>query len=85
MAAMFTFDLKNPMENKGYWVESEYILQFLWTSSQNLLLEVNFDSTIDEDAVDWQEIRSNRCIFEDPNNISALSSLQETSLSSMLT
>ena len=52
MAAMFTFDLKNPMENKGYWVESEYILQFLWTSSQNLLLEVNFDSTIDEDAVD---------------------------------
>ena len=52
MAAMFTFDLKKPMENKGYWVESEYILQFLWTLSQNLLLEVNFDSTIDEDAVD---------------------------------
>ena len=84
MTAMFTFDLENPMANKDSWVESGRILQFLWEACKSLLLEANFDSTADEVAIDWQELRSNRGIFEDPTNSSAQSSLPTTSLSSTL-
>ena len=84
MAVIFTFDLQSPLGNECDWEKSGYILQFLWVASQRLLKEVSFESTVDDNTVDWQELRSSRCIFDDPNDTSPSSSLASTSSSSML-
>ena len=61
-----------------------YILQLLWAASQSLLQEASFKSTADENVVDWQELRSSRCIFEDHNDASPASNPPSNSPSSML-
>ena len=84
MAAMFTFDLQSPLGNERVWGKSGCILQFLWAASQSLLQEAPIEGTAKDNAVDWQEIRSSCCIFDDPIDTSPSSSPTSNSSSSML-
>ena len=60
IVAVVIFDRENPSQDESVWTESGSILQCFWVVNQNLIQDAVFESTDDEKADTWQELRSSR-------------------------
>ena len=65
MVAIVIFDRENPSQDESVWTESGSTLHYFLVVNQNLIQDTVFESTDDEKADTWQELRSSRYILDD--------------------